>query len=338
MYRSQGNIILTAILSKCIREVERMYYKRLWKDFQGFLDYRKASGYSTDNYKRTLTEFISFSQSAFPDAESISKAMIDGFLLQKAGCTVNTQAVHISVFRVFTKYLCFLGRAAYIPDEDYSLQRETYIPHIPDREELHSFFQTVDNCSLDSPAFHAGIMLPVIFRMQYCCGMRPGEPLRLRKDDVNLTDGGIYICETKNNRDRHIMMSDDLLRMCRKYDGMAGDREWFFQYADGSPVQVRRLTRLFRQCWKASSGCAEIRTRPYDLRHAFATHTLMRWIENRNDVMALLPYLSAYMGHSKISSTFYYIHLLPQRLRESSGIEWDALDEIYREEDHYEEI
>ena len=54
--------------------------------------------------------------------------------------------------------------------------------------------------------------------------------------------------------------------------------------------------------------------------------------------MALLPYLSAYMGHSKISSTFYYIHLLPQRLRESSGIEWDALDEIYREEDHYEEI
>lgn len=87
-----------------------------------------------------------------------------------------------------------------------------------------------------------------------------------------------------------------------------------------------------------SSGCAEVRTRPYDLRHAFATHTLMQWIENGNDVMALLPYLSAYMGHSKISSTFYYIHLLPQRLRESAGIEWDTLDEIYREGEHYEEI
>ncbi len=119
---------------------------------------------------------------------------------------------------------------------------------------------------------------------------------------------------------------------------IAGGREWFFQQTDGSPVPVRRMTKLFRKCRKKSSGCAEVRTRPYDLRHAFATHTLMQWIENGNDVMALLPYLSAYMGHSKISSTFYYIHLLPQRLRESAGIEWDTLDEIYREGEHYEEI
>lgn len=315
-----------------------MYYEELRKDFQGFLDYRKASGYSTDNYKRILTEFICFSENIFPDAESITRAMIECFFKEKAGCTANTQAVYVSVLRVFTKYLCFLGKAAYVPGDDYSLHREAYIPHIPDPEELHSFFQTVDNYSSNSPTFHAGIMLPVIFRMQYCCGMRPGEPLRLRKDDVNLADGDIYICETKNNRDRHIVMSDDLLRMCRKYDGMAGGREWFFQYTDGSPVQVRRMTKLFRKCWKMSSGCAEVRTRPYDLRHAFATHTLMRWIENGNDVMALLPYLSAYMGHSKISSTFYYIHLLPQRLRESAGVEWDALDEIYREENRYEEV
>lgn len=264
--------------------------------------------------------------------------MIDGFLFDKAGCTTNTQAAYVSALRVFTKYICFLGKAAYVPDDDYSLRRERYIPHIPDTEELFSFFWTVDNCSSNSLTFHAQIMLPVIFRMQYCCGMRPGEPLRLRKEDVNLANGDIYICETKNNRDRHIVMSDDLLRLCRKYDGIAGGGEWFFHQTDGSPVPVCRMTKLFRKYWKKSSGCADVRTRPYDLRHAFATHTLMRWIENGNDVMALLPYLSAYMGHSKISSTFYYIHLLPQRLRESSGIDWNALDEIYREEKHYEEV
>lgn len=315
-----------------------MYYEELRKDFHGFMDHRKASGYSTDNHRRILTEFIRFCEYSFPDAERITKAMVDGFLSGKAGCSANTQATDISALRVFTKYICFLGKAAYVPDDDYSLRRETYIPHIPDTEELLSFFQTVDNCSSNGPTFHAQIMLPVIFRMQYCCGMRPGEPLRLRKDDVNLADGDIYICETKNNRDRHIVMSDDLLRLCRKYDGIAGGGEWFFHQTDGSPVPVCRMTRLFRKYWKKSSGCADVRTRPYDLRHAFATHTLMRWIENGNDVMALLPYLSAYMGHSKISSTFYYIHLLPQRLRESSGIDWNALDEIYREGDHYEKI
>lgn len=315
-----------------------MYYEELWKDLQAFLDYRKASGYSTDNHKRLLTAFIRFCEYSFPDAESVTKEMIDNFLSGRAGYAANTQATYISCLRVFTRYICFLGKVAYIPDDDYSLRRETYIPHIPDKEELLSFFRTVDGHSPDSLAFHAEIMLPVIFRMQYCCGMRPGEPLRLRKDDVSLTDGDIYICETKNNRDRHIVMSDDLLRLCRKYDGIAGGREWFFQQTDGSPVPVRRMTKLFRKCWKKSSGCAQVRTRPYDLRHAFATHTLMRWIENGNDVMALLPYLSAYMGHSKISSTFYYMHLLPQRLRESAGIEWDTLDEIYREGEHHEKI
>ena len=250
-----------------------MYYEELWKDLQGFLDYREASGYGTDNHKRLLTAFIHFCEYSFPNAGSVTKTMIDGFLSDRAECTTNTQAAYISILRAFMKYICFLGKSAYVPDDDYSLRREAYIPHIPDKEELLSFFRTVDGHSPDSPAFHAGIMLPVIFRMQYCCGMRPGEPLRLRKDDVSLTDGDIYICETKNNRDRHIVMSNDLLRLCRKYDGIA-----------------------------------------------------------------LLPYLSAYMGHSKISSTFYYIHLLPQRLRESAGIEWDTLDEIYREGEHHEKI
>ena len=54
-----------------------MYYEELQKDFQGFLDYRKASGYSTDNYKRILTEFICFSEDIFPNAENVTKAMID---------------------------------------------------------------------------------------------------------------------------------------------------------------------------------------------------------------------------------------------------------------------
>lgn len=314
------------------------YYEELRGDLQGFLDYRKAAGYNTDNHGRILAEFIHSSESAFPDAGNVAKPMIDSFLLEKEGCTINTQAVYISVLRVFAKYLCFLGKAAYIPDDDYSLQKEAYVPHIPDLEELHSFFCTVDCVHSDCFKYHAEIMLPVIFRMQYCCGMRPGEPLRLRKDDVNLTDGDIYICETKNNRDRHIMMSDDLLHLCRKYDGMAGDRKWFFQNTDGMPVPTRWMTRMFRRCWKESPGCRNTRTRPYDLRHAFATHTIMHWIENGNDVMALMPYLSAYMGHSKISCTFYYIHLLPQRLRESAGIDWDMLDKIYGEEIDYEKI
>ena len=45
--------------------------------------------------------------------------------------------------------------------------------------------------------------------------------------------------------------------------------------------------------------------------------------------MELLPYLSAYMGHSELTSTLYYIHLLPENLRKSKAVDWDLLSRIY---------
>jgi hypothetical protein len=49
------------------------------------------------------------------------------------------------------------------------------------------------------------------------------------------------------------------------------------------------------------------------------------------DVMGLLPALSAYVGHSELTSTLYYIHLLPERLRSSPGVDWASLSEVYGE-------
>ena len=48
--------------------------------------------------------------------------------------------------------------------------------------------------------------------------------------------------------------------------------------------------------------------------------------------MELLTYLSAYMGHSELTSTLYYVHLLPDNLRKAKGIDWDILSKIYGEE------
>lgn len=73
--------------------------------------------------------------------------------------------------------------------------------------------------------------------------------------------------------------------------------------------------------------------RPYDLRHNFATRTLMRWIDEKRDIMTLMPYLSTYMGHVSLEETMYYIHLLPERLKTSPGINWGILSEIYERED-----
>jgi integrase len=51
--------------------------------------------------------------------------------------------------------------------------------------------------------------------------------------------------------------------------------------------------------------------RPYDFRHHFAYANLERWMAQGKDVAALLPYLSRYMGHATLESTYYYVHTSP---------------------------
>jgi len=77
--------------------------------------------------------------------------------------------------------------------------------------------------------------------------------------------------------------------------------------------------------------------RSYFIRHAFATRNLMRWIDQGHDVMALLPYLGTYMGHSDLNSTLYYVHILPERIRMSAGIDWSLFSSIYEQEGQADE-
>jgi integrase len=177
-------------------------------------------------------------------------------------------------------------------------------------EELQILFHAIDSVPANHEAPNRELIVPVLFRMMFCCGMRPAEPLHLKREDVDLSSGDILVRESKRKKDRHITMSDDLLNLCRKYDTFIGVREWFFQKWDGGPFPTYWMRNQFRICWRNSELLKRGNPRPYDLRHNFATRTLMRWVDEGKDVMALLPYLSAYMGHNTlripcITSTYF---------------------------------
>ena len=49
--------------------------------------------------------------------------------------------------------------------------------------------------------------------------------------------------------------------------------------------------------------------RLHDLRHTFAVHVLQKWVTGGNDLTAMLPMLSTYMGHKSVSATSRYLRL-----------------------------
>lgn len=312
------------------------FREQLLNDFEQMMEFRGNVGYATATYRSCIPPFIEFCGEKYPDAVSISKEMIDNWLDTNSFKKINTQATFISMLRQYTKFIRALGREAYIPDEDYTLKRESYIPYSFTEDELISLFDTFDSVTPRVKKYRQNFVHPVLFRMMYCCGMRPSEPLHLRTEDVNLDTGDVFIRQTKRHKDRHIIMSEDMRQLCICYDLLSEPREWFFQKWDGTPYSRRWMTRQFHLYWKKSGLVKHGNPRPYDLRHAFASRNIIRWMDEGKDVMSLMPYLGVYMGHSELNSTFYYIHLLPEYLRKSSGIDWHQFDTIYGEDFDYE--
>jgi len=303
----------------------------IFQNYEKWKNVRTSLGYEIKTLLPNLNNFLNYCSDNFPENESTTREMVDSWLSQKTFKTKGTQMNAISAIRSFATFCNSIGIQSFVPDEDYTVKIEPYTPYIFDDIELQKLFESIDSLGKEKSSPKREYILPVYFRMLYCCGMRPGEPNRLKKEDVNLETGEIYIIQSKRKRDRHLIMSEELRQLCIIYDRIAGERKYFFE-RNCKSVTKDWIRRQFRLAWKRSGLYKDSFPRPYDLRHCFATRTMMRWIDEKRDVMELLPYLSTYMGHKKYTYTLYYVHLLPERLLKSSGIDWKSLQKVYEME------
>ena len=70
--------------------------------------------------------------------------------------------------------------------------------------------------------------------------------------------------------------------------------------------------------------------RLHDLRHRFATATLVNWYRANQDVERRLPLLSAFLGHVHVADTQWYLSGSPELMHEAmSRLErlWEQLGE-----------
>ena len=58
--------------------------------------------------------------------------------------------------------------------------------------------------------------------------------------------------------------------------------------------------------------------RLHSFRHSFAVHRLTSWYREGADVQRLLPVLSTYLGHARLSDTQVYLSMTPELLQEAS--------------------
>ncbi len=129
-------------------------------------------------------------------------------------------------------------------------------------------------------------------------GMRRGEILNLRWDDVNFKEGFIIVRDSKNYETRNIPMhpalEEVLLRLKAKRQS-----EYVFE---GRKTIKRAWENALRK-----SGISHCRF--HDLRHTFATRLIMKGVD--------LVTLQELMGHKDINMTKRYSHPTPEHKKQA---------------------
>lgn len=306
---------------------------KLYAQLNGMIEHRRSLGYKETTTYSTLHPFIDYCGEVFPNATKLTEEMLSSWLAFRKYDSPNTTNAFLTCFNNLSSFIRLCGESAYLANGgEFRVNSIEFIPTLLDDGQIKSLFHAIDTTltrrKCDPPT---EIISPVLFRFMFCAGMRPAEPLQLLKDDVDLATGDVFIRKSKKNKDRHIIISEDMRNLCIQFDSLQDPQRTYFFEHDKAPLNRRWMTHHFRRLTRKSGiGSASETLRPYDLRHMFASRAIMKWIDNKQEVMELLPYLSVYMGHEDINNTLYYVHLLPERLKASSGINWEVFNSVYR--------
>jgi integrase len=277
---------------------------------RALVELKHAIGLPYATSERHLRRFDAVCARDYPGVDILTREMAMAWAFARPGEHVNTQTRRITPVRQLAKHMAGCGVAAYVIPVGIPRRGPRYRPHLFTHEQLRAVFDAADRIEPSPYGGQRQLVIPVVFRMIYCLGLRPGEARRLHRNDVDLAKGTVHVRESKGHKDRLLFMSGDLHDYCRRYDTAINawhpDRTVFFPNRTGRCYSASTI-----DCWVGAAVVADPSSPPrvYDLRHGHVVETINRWARAGRDPEALVTYLSLHLGHTNVEDTWYYFHL-----------------------------
>jgi integrase/recombinase XerD len=143
------------------------------------------------------------------------------------------------------------------------------------------------------------------FATAYGAGLRVSEVVALRVGDIDSERMLLRIEQGKGRKDRHAMLSPQLLAEGRRLGALL-PRGWLFPGRNPvEPLSTRQLNRAVHAAAEAAG--IKKRVSPHTLRHSFATHLL----EQDTDIRII----QVLLGHAKLDTTARYARVANTTIR-----------------------
>lgn len=308
-----------------------------------YIAHRRMRGYKSADGEKDIRQFDAYAAASPITTDRLTKELVEAYIARRPGEKPSTQCHRVSTVRCFGKYLVRRGIDAYVlPNGILTVVKYGFVPYVLSTEEVARLMGAADLLPYRACSPQRHIVMPMMLRLIYGCGLRISEAIKLRVGDVDLKTGVLLVRAAKFNKNRYVPMAQSLLQRCRSYAerlAVAINAESPFL---PSPTRglycIGTVGHAFRQCL-IIAGISHTDDGPtvHSLRHSFAVHNLVRWGMENKDVNALLPYLSAYMGHENLLGTERYlkmtVEMFPEiRDRINAGCSW-IMPEVSRHED-----
>ena len=278
-------------------------------DYRTWLQEEKhASDNTLSSYLRDINQFKTWLLGAgSPDLRRVKKDTINEYMLYLSGAGKSPATITRCTASLKSFYAYMLGRGAVKtnPAKNIAaLKVERKCPEILTSKEVELFLEQ-PKC-VDEKGYRDHAMLELL----YATGIRVSELIGLDVGDVNLA-GGFIRCRSKT-RERIIPLYRTAIKALRDYITdirpriISGpDEQALFVNMNGGRMSRQGFWKIIKYYQEKAEISKDIT--PHTLRHSFAVHLL----ENGADLRSIQEML----GHSDISSTQVYAHLVKQNLK-----------------------
>jgi integrase len=284
-----------------------------------YLSERRALGFDLRIPGDQINAFARFVDEAGHTGPLTTGIILDWVQGQAKHATSFSWARRLNVLRPFAKYLARLDPATEFPQTAiFGRSHRRLAPHIYSEQEI---------CDLLAAARRLapqGGLRPTtyetIFGLITATGLRLSEARNLRCGEVDLDQGVLTVRNTKFRKSRHVPLHATVVAALDRYmavrarHGAINRDALLFLSSSGGLLPARTIHWVSRSSaltWAGRPAVPTAQARIHDLRHTFICRRVQLWHEHGADIGNAMAALSTYVGHAKVSDTYWYLTGVP---------------------------
>ena len=279
-----------------------------------YLRLRRAFGYRLDRQEKYLKQFLHFLHKE--KSTVVSSHLALKWASNSGKSTQMNTAKKLGHVRQFTSYVS-------TEDPRHEIPPKELVPY-PKRNRKGVYIYTTQEISSLMEATKTVFLSQMKVQTYYILigllattGMRIGEIINLDLKDFKLKEGYFLVRKSKDGQSRKVLLHQSTIEKIKIYlelrNQLPKASSALLASTKGTRIIHMNVHTSFDRVLKAT-GLYNRTPKPriHDLRHTFIVRTVEKWYREGLNVESKLSHLSTYVGHISPSSTYWYLHSVPE--------------------------